>query len=317
MHPASPYIIAVAAILMVAVYPFAWWRRVSFTTTTVLVNTVIFVLYIAPSNVEIYRDVVLNLGYANTSLETGEGLWGMYTHMYIHANVIHILFNMLILYLMGSHFEERVGFGYMALVYWTTGALGGGALNALVTLPSGPVIGVGASGAISGIIGAFAMMYPNDRVPMVLGFILLPRVQVAFGALVFILFETFLMFFAVSLPGIGNVSHTAHLLGVAVGIAVGLALAKKGVERPTPGARLGRQLDRLDYTGLGQLARRPSERERYEALVAEDIPEVKQVLLEDLVSRLRCPQCSSILTLKGRTVRCEGCEWQLDLRKRG
>lgn len=317
LDPASPYIIAVLVALMVMAYPFAIWRKLSFTATTVIVNAIIFLIYYAPYDPEVVYDVFTNLGFNNQSLRTGEGLWGLYTHMYIHADFMHVFFNMLILYLMGYHFEQRVGFKWMAIIYWTTGILGGGVLNGWLTI-SDPTIGIGASAAISGIIGAFAIMYPRDRVPMVLIFIILPRVQVAFGALVFILFQTFMAIVQSSLPfGLGNIGYTAHLAGVMVGVALGFILVKKGgVEAPTSGARLGRKLKGLDYEGMRPLVRKPANEQRLDALKAEDIPEVKEVLLEDLVSRVRCPQCDSILMLhKGHTLKCERCEWKLDLRK--
>lgn len=302
---------------MVAAYPFAIWKKISFTATTVIVNAIIFLIYYAPYDPEVVYDVFSNLGFNNQSLRTGEGLWALYTHMYIHADFMHVFFNMLILFLMGSHFEQRVGFKWMAIIYWTTGILGGGVINGWLTI-SEPTIGIGASAAISGIIGSFAIMYPRDRVPMVLIFIILPRVQVAFGALVFILFQTFMAFVQSSLPfGLGNVGYTAHLAGVMVGVAIGFILVKKGgVEAPSSGARLGRKLEGLDYERMRPLVRKPANEQRLDALKAEDIPEVKEVLLEDLVSRVRCPECDSILMLhRGHSLKCESCEWKMDLRK--
>ena len=316
LDPSSSYIIVALVAIMVGVYPLALWKRISFTTATIFANAVIFIIYMAPRSANIYYDVVYNLGFANTSIQTGEGLWGLYTHMYVHADFLHVFFNMFILYLMGAPFEQRVGWKWMAVIYWATGTLGGGLLNGLVTLPE-PIVGIGASAGISGIIGAFAMMYPRDRIPMVIIFIILPRVQVAFGALVFILFQTFMAFVSSSLPyGLGNVGYTAHLAGVMVGVAIGWVLARKGVEAPTPGAALGRRMDRLDLERMRPLVRKPANEQRLEALAKEDIPEVKEVLLEDLVSRVRCPECDSIVMLhKGHTLRCERCQWQLDLRR--
>jgi membrane associated rhomboid family serine protease len=312
--PNSVYVIGIIVAVIVVTYLFALWRGMSFTAATVIANVVVFVIYSAPMNNAIFEDVVRTLGFDNTSLRTGEQLWGLFTHMYIHANFLHVFFNMFILFIMGIHFEDRVGWKWMAIVYWGTGVLGGALVTGYLTLPA-EIIGIGASGAISGVLGAFAIMYPWDRVPMVIIFIILPRVQVAFGALVFILFQTFLLMFAVQLPGMGNVSYMAHLAGAMVGVAFGYVMMRMGVEKPTPGSRLGKRLDNLDYTPLGDLAYSPANKERYQALVAEDIPEVKEVLLEDLVSRLRCPRCSSIITLKGTHVRCEGCDWRADLRR--
>jgi membrane associated rhomboid family serine protease len=316
IDPSSQYIVVVLVAIMVGVYPIALWRKMSFTAATIIANAIIFIIYIAPRSIGIYEDVVVNLGFYNQSLRTGEGLWGLYTHMYIHADFMHVFFNMFILFLMGVPFEQRVGWKWMAVIYWGTGILGGGVVNGFLTINE-PTLGIGASAAISGIIGAFAMMYPRDRIPMVIIFIILPRVQVAFGALVFILFQTFLAIVSSQLPyGLGNVGYTAHLAGVMVGVAIGWMLARKGVEAPRPGAALGRKLDRLDYERMRPLARKPANEERLEALIKEDIPEVKEVLLEDLVSRVRCPDCDSIVMLhKGHTLKCERCEWQLDLRK--
>jgi membrane associated rhomboid family serine protease len=311
----SIYVVIVLVAIMVGIYPIAIWRKMSFTAATVFANAAIFIIYFGPNNADLYWDVVVNLGFKNSSLHTGEDLFTLYTHMYIHADFLHVIFNMFIFYLMGIHFEHRVGWKWMAIVYWTTGILGGGVLNGLIT-PVSDVPGIGASAAISGVIGAFAMMYPNDRVPMVIIFIILPRVQVAFGALVFILFQTFMAVFAFQLPGLGQVSYTAHLAGVMVGVAMGWVLAKKGIEAPTPGAALGRKLDKVDYQRMRSLIRKPANEDRLDALIVEDIPEVKEVLLEDLVSRLRCPDCDSIIMLhRGHTLKCERCQWQMDMRK--
>ena len=313
---ASLYVIVALVAIMVGVYPFALWHKISFTTATIIANAVIFIIYYGPQSVDLYMDVVGTLGFDNTSLKTGEGLWGLYTHMYIHADPLHVFFNMFILYLMGVPFEQRVGWKWMAVIYWGTGVLGGAAINGALTLPE-EILGIGASAAISGIIGAFAMMYPNDRIPMVIIFIILPRVQVAFGALVFVLFQTFMALVSSTLPyDLGNIGWTAHLAGFMVGVVIGWVLARKGVEAPTPGAALGRRLDRLDYERMRPLARKPANEQRLDALMGEDIPEVKEVLLEDLVSRVRCPECDSIIMMhKGHTLRCERCQWQLDLRK--
>ncbi len=186
--PNSVYVITLIIAVMVGTYVFAIWRKMSFTAATVIANVVIFIIYMAPMNTDIFEDVVRTLGFNNSSLQTGEQLWGLFTHMYIHANFLHVFFNMFILFIMGIHFEDRVGWKWMAIVYWGTGVLGGGLLAGFLTLPR-IVIGIGASGAISGILGAFDIMYPRDRVPMVIIFIILPRVQVALGALVFILFR--------------------------------------------------------------------------------------------------------------------------------
>ena len=317
MHPASPYIIAAVIATIGASYALVWWKRVSFIVATVAANFIAFLIYFVPGFFvpEIYEDVVLGLGFRNTTLLSGRYAWGLFTHMYVHAGVLHLAFNMIVLFLMGIPFEDRVGRRNAALVYVLSGMLGGGLLNAAVTLAGGPSIGIGASGAISGIIGAFAVMYPNDRIPMILGFIIVPNVQVVVGAMVFLLMETALMFLdAFAIPGMENVSHTAHLAALVAGVVIGFVMLRLGVEAPAERSRAAGRMDRLDVGPLKQLANRPGLAERYAALAKEDIPEVREALLEDLVARARCPRCDSILELRGHSVRCAKCDFRLDLK---
>ena len=71
---------------------------------------------------------------------------------------------------------------------------------------------IGASGAVFGIMGAFAYLYPRDEIPMLLGFIFLHRVPVFIAAVVFAGAET--AFFAFSTDNIG---HDTHLVSLVVG----------------------------------------------------------------------------------------------------
>jgi membrane associated rhomboid family serine protease len=320
MHPASPYIIAAIVATIVGSYVVVWWRRTSFVVATAAANLVIFLLYFVPGyflpDSGIYSDVVDNLGFRSQTILDGRQLWGLLTHMYIHAGVLHLAFNMIVLFLMGLPFEDRIGRRNVAIVYLLSGMLGGAVLNAFVELMNGPTIGIGASGAISGIMGAFAVMYPRDRIPMVLGFIIVNRVPVALGALVFLAFETALMFVGFDMaPGTGgNVSHTAHISALAVGVVIGFVMLKAGVEAPTYSSRAKGRMGRLDLEPLRALARGPSLAERFEAMAREDIPEVQEALLEDFVARARCPRCDSILELKGASVRCAKCDLRVDLK---
>ena len=318
MHPASPYIIAAILATIVGSYVVVWWRRTSFVVATAAANFIIFILYFAPGYFvpEIYNDVVYNLGFRSQTILDGRQLWGLLTHMYIHAGVLHLAFNMIVLFLMGLPFEDRIGRRNVAIVYLLSGMLGGAVLNAFVELAFGPTIGIGASGAISGIIGAFAVMYPRDRIPMVLVFIIVDRVPVALGALVFLGVETVLMFTGFDMaPGTGgNVSHTAHISALAVGVVIGFVMLKLGVEAPTYASRAKGRMGRLDLEPLRALAKGPSLTEKYEAMAKEDIPEVQEALLQDFVARTRCPRCDSILELKGASVRCAKCDFRMDLK---
>ncbi len=101
--------------------------------------------------------------------------WRLVTYMFLHGGVFHILFNMLWLWWMGRAVEEALGPRTFCAVYFGAGI--GGALIDIVLaqfLGIGPIIG--ASGAVFGVMVAFATLYPN--MPIML--ILLPPIKVKY-----------------------------------------------------------------------------------------------------------------------------------------
>lgn len=80
--------------------------------------------------------------------------WRIITAMFLHASFLHILFNMLALWWLGSVVEQALGTVRFLLVYFVAGIAG--SLGALVASPN--VVTVGASGAIFGIMGALLVL---------------------------------------------------------------------------------------------------------------------------------------------------------------
>ena len=140
----------------------------------------------------------------------------LFSSLFIHSGPLHLLMNMLILILMGLPFEERVGTGAFVKIYLISGILG-----SLLTGLSAIHLGtgeadsyhIGASGAVFGIMGAFAYLYPKDEIPMLLGFIFLHRVPVFIAAVVFAGAETA---FVVA-SSTDNIGHDTHLISLVVG----------------------------------------------------------------------------------------------------
>jgi membrane associated rhomboid family serine protease len=88
------------------------------------------------------------------------------TCMFLHGGWMHFLGNMWFLYIFGDNVEDRFGhFGYL-LLYLGTGIAA--ALSHWVTAMNSPIPTVGASGAIAGVMGAYALLYPHARVLSVL-----------------------------------------------------------------------------------------------------------------------------------------------------
>ena len=116
---------------------------------------------------------LLTLNYSTLFSVESFNLLTLFSSMFIHSGPLHLLMNMLILILMGLPFEERVGTRAFVKIYLISGVLG-----SLLTGLSAIHLGtneadsyhIGASGAVFGIMGAFAYLYPRDEIPMLLGF---------------------------------------------------------------------------------------------------------------------------------------------------
>jgi membrane associated rhomboid family serine protease len=136
--------------------------------------------------------------------------WTVISAMFVHGNWLHILFNMISLYFLGSFFLRAAGERSFLAVYF----LGGLAGNILYFLLAPPFItGIGASGAIFALGGALVIMVPTVRV-----FILPIPVPMP-------LWVAIIIFFLLSfLPGI---AWQAHLGGFLLGLIAGLILKRR------------------------------------------------------------------------------------------
>ena len=122
--------------------------------------------------------------------------WTLVTYMFLHAGFTHILFNMLGLYFFGPRVEQRIGSSRFFALYMISGITGG-----LLSFYTPMVAIVGASGAIFGVLLAYARFWPRDQM-LIWGII---PIEVRWLVLIYTL---------ISLLGIGSgVAHFAHLGG--------------------------------------------------------------------------------------------------------
>ena len=141
----------------------------------------------------------------------------MFTSMFLHGGLMHLLGNMLFLYVFGDNVEDYFGHVPYLLFYVACG-IGSGLIHALSNLHSS-IPALGASGAISGVMGAYAVLFPRARVLMLFFVFLIP--VPAF----FVLGYWFVLQF---LEGIGEfgaaaaggVAWWAHIGGFLMGMAI-------------------------------------------------------------------------------------------------
>jgi membrane associated rhomboid family serine protease len=136
-------------------------------------------------------------------------LWQLVTYMFLHGGFWHLAVNMFVLWMFGSELERTWGSIQFLKYYFLTG-VGAGLLSLLIA-PASVMPTVGASGAIFGLLVAYAMIYPN-RLIYVWFFI---PVQAKYLALIMGVVE-FISTFQMAHDGI---AHWAHLGGMVVGFA--------------------------------------------------------------------------------------------------
>ncbi len=198
-------------------------------------------------------------------------IWQFVTYMFMHGNVWHILFNMLPLWMFGSDVERKIGSENFITVYLLCGLCGVG----LFTLSHLPAINnpnmttlVGASAAICGILVAFAMIFPERRITLLVLFVLPVSLKAKHLVLGFFVIEVLSELSQAS----GNVAHLAHLGGMI--FAYFYMKFKFRLSLPFAFTQvLGWRLK--DYIHMRRF-RRPGRRQRYtpvdsEAFISEEI----------------------------------------------
>jgi membrane associated rhomboid family serine protease len=131
--------------------------------------------------------------------------WRLFTAMFLHAGLLHLAFNAYALWLIGSMIETNLGRTRMVAIYFVTGFLASAASYAFSDVAT---IGVGASGAIFGIFGAFiAYNYRRRRLAMA-------AANLRWAAMLLLLNLLLAL-------GFGAIDWRAHLGGLLAGIAAG------------------------------------------------------------------------------------------------
>lgn len=152
------------------------------------------------------------------------------TSLFIHGGWLHLLFNMLFLWLAGPFIEDAFGRPLFAILYLFSGVVAAGAH--VLAFPASTVPLGGASGAVAGLMGAFLIRYATVNIRFFYWFFLVFRGT--FDAPAWLMLPLWLLqqFFFASLDtgGRGGVAYWAHIGGFAFGAVVALGIKKLRVE---------------------------------------------------------------------------------------
>ncbi|MDP3909903.1 MAG: rhomboid family intramembrane serine protease [Gemmatimonadales bacterium] len=172
-------------------------------------------------------------------VDVAPGYWTVLTSMFAHGGWFHLIGNMVFLWVFGNNIEDAMGHVKFVVFYLLCGVAAAAAQMALNTDSLVPM--VGASGAISGVLGAYLLLYPRVRVHTL---IILPIyiTSVALPAYVMLGYWALLQLVggAGSLAELdrGGVAFFAHLGGFVLGLVLVRLFVSEDVlrRRPTPPA---------------------------------------------------------------------------------
>ncbi|MEO0476355.1 MAG: rhomboid family intramembrane serine protease [Planctomycetota bacterium] len=148
-------------------------------------------------------------------------LWQFITYQFLHGGPVHLIGNMIFLWVFGNAVEDRLGkLGYL-FFYLSMGVLAG--IGHWLTSDN-PVLG--ASGSVAGVTGAFLMLFPLTRITFFYWFFFIGFFEISAKWVILFYFVKDLLFYGIELsnPGVGGVAYTAHLAGNLGGFLVALAL---------------------------------------------------------------------------------------------
>lgn len=184
----------------------------------ILICSVVWLYEVSLEEYE-FNDFIYNFGLV--PVEAFSKPYQLFTHMFLHGSWLHIIGNMWFLWVFGDNVEDRLG-KFKYILFYVLSGFGAAVIQSLVSFLTGAVHVpmVGASGAISGVLGAYLYLFPHARilalVPIFffLTFMELPAVFFI-GMWVFIQIINGL----ITLPfaGMGGVAWFAHIGGFFVG----------------------------------------------------------------------------------------------------
>ncbi len=150
----------------------------------------------------------------------------LFSSMFIHSGLMHIFGNMLFLWIFADNVEDRLGHIKFIFFYLLCGVAA--ALLHSITAPNSKIPMIGASGAISGVLGAYILLFPKARVLAIvpLGFFL--RITYLPSIIFLGIWFLYQFLFGISTLGArGGVAYFAHIGGFIMGLVLALPFKKR------------------------------------------------------------------------------------------
>ncbi len=199
------------------------------TYALITVNVLVF-LYMVNLTEPAAETFVRQYALIPREVSRGTDLFTFVTSMFLHGGFGHIIGNMLFLHIFGDNLEDALGKIRFLLFYLIAGI--GGSLLQVMVQPGVTIPNLGASGAISGIMAGYLILFPTHRVDMLFTFgYFLRRATVPAYTMIFYWFAIQFISGLGSLPALadatGGVAYFAHIGGFLTGLVLIFLMPRK------------------------------------------------------------------------------------------
>lgn len=235
------------------------------TILLIVANTIVFILEIAitgqffdftntrafemfyswgavPNCITGATESLINFGRGPVAIEcTDMQYMPLISSMFMHGGLLHFGGNMLFLWVFGDNIEQKFGKLKFLAIYLAWGVVAG--LAHIYGDPTSAIPAVGASGAISGVLGAYLILFPRARILTFVGYFML-HMQARWFLPFWLVMQNLLPYFVggFGVAG-GGVAYLAHIGGFVIGLVTAYIYKKVFDSQPLYGTRYGYRPD--------------------------------------------------------------------------
>ena len=196
--------------------------RVSFTVALLIVNAIVFLVECVACG---YPPVFSTGNYFALSVEGLKHgfVWQLLTYQFMHAGLLHIFLNCWVIYVFGREIEETLGHQRFLALFFASGVIGGLFQSGIGWILPDYFGGatVGASAGAFGLVAAYAILFPERELTMLLFFV----VPIRLSAKMLLILSAVLAVLGIVFP-ISNIANAAHLGGMLTGVFFALQFSR-------------------------------------------------------------------------------------------
>lgn len=208
-------------------------QRISYPVITMLLiaaNVVVFLMELSYGNAFVEKYSIVPADF----LAGRQPVTNIITSMFLHGGIAHILGNMLYLYVFGDNVEDNLGKVKFTIFYFACGIVA--MLAETLSMPDSHVSSLGASGAIAGVLAAYLILFPRNRIRVLIFFPFSVTMSAWFVLGLWIatqLFSEWTAYYQTSASAQGGVAYMAHIGGFATGIVLTFIFRRREAKHGT------------------------------------------------------------------------------------